>query len=341
MSRNPTSSPRDEATHSRGQLLVATAIILAGSLVVLIVVLNSGLYTGTVATITQDTEQRAAQSYVQAVESDLSAVGTHIDDGVVVADGISDRETRRLESRLTNETAAVSDTYRRLYYYENVDASLSVNRPETAPPAVVISQTTPTNFSYTNSDRLSGSDALITGGTDPEAFYLRIQTASLNASTNDPFKIHLTGYPSGGTQTYEVYDSGTEAVIEDPSGSTCRIPQSTPTATGDLVAGEINGCQEITWPYEPGGVSAFTELRFENPTAVTGEFAIITRDAKLATPFRVGASETPRISANATYPRLNATVRYRTASVDVRQDITVIPDRHTYIPREHNATTSP
>ena len=335
-----TPSTADESTHSRGQLLVATAIILAGSLVVLIVVLNSGLYTGTVATITQDTEQRAAQSYVQAVESDLSNVGTHIDDGIVVADGISDRETVRLESRLTNETTSVSDTYRRLYYYENVDASFSVNSPETAPPAVVVSQTTPANFSYTNADRLGGSNALITGGTEPEALYLRIQTGSLNTSTNDPFKIHITGYPTGGTQTYEVYSSGSDAVIEDPGGSTCRIPQTTPTATGNLVAGEINGCQEISWPYTSGGVSAFTELRFENPTAVTGEFAVVTRDAKLATPFRVGASETPRITANATYPRLNATVRYRTASVDVRQDITVIPDRHTYIPRDNNATTA-
>lgn len=341
MTQTNTSPTSKETTHSRGQLLVATAIILAGSLVVLIIVLNSGLYTGTVATITQDTEQRAAQSYVQAVESDLSTVGTHIDSEIVVSDGVSERETARLESRLTNETAAISDTYRRLYYYENVDASLSVNRPETAPPAVVVSQTNPANFSYTNADRLGGSDALITGGTDPEAFYLRIQTTSLNASTNDPFKIHLTGYPGGTTETYELYSSGGTAVIEDPSGSTCRIPQTTSTATGDLVAGEINSCQEITWPFNSGGVSAFTELRFENPTAVTGEFAIVTRDAQLATPFRVGASETPRITANATYPRLNATVRYRTASVDVRQDITVIPDKHTYIPRRNNTTTSP
>lgn len=314
---------RDTSSNSRGQMFIATAVTLAATLILLIAVLNAGLYTGTAATLNQDIEQQEAQGFAHAVSSDTQDLFTQFSDDVKANDGLSEAEQGELETAFKFELAQIEREYQRLYREDNAEVEIKIDSDDAFEPKVAAAQTEDGNFTY------GGGDNLIIQAEEPEHYFVEFEPDSL--SSTDPFTIVITPHGGGSKAYFTFYEDGDEAVVEDDDGNTCRFPTDGDRVSGDLVEGELNGCTDIQWPYKEGEIDSINNIKYENADNIEGQFAIVTADADRGQSFQIDTGDSDKIQAVPTFGSIEVTVIYRTPTLKFNQQITVTPDKSVYL----------
>lgn len=314
---------RDTPPKSRGQMFIATAVTLAATLILLIAVLNAGLYTGTAATLNQDIEQQEAQGFAHAVSSDTQQLFTQFSGDIKANDGLSEAEQEELEAAFKLELSQIEREYQRLYREDNADVEIKIDSQGAFEPKVAAAQTEDGNFTY------GGGKNLIIQAEEPEQYFVEFEPDSL--SSTEPFTIVITPHGGGSKAEFTFYQDGDEAVVEDDDGNICRFPTDGDRVSGDLVEGEMSGCTEIQWPYEEGEIDSINNIKYENADNIEGQFAIITSDADRGRSFQIDTGDSDKIEAIPTFGSIEITVIYRTPTLTFNQQITVTPDKAVYL----------
>lgn len=271
----------DRGGRDRGQLILVTGLAVAVTLVALVLLLNTVIYTQNLATRGAGVEDGEAVSFRQEV---VEGVG-----GVIDAEN---REEYDSETKVEeNVTAAVSrvDTLLSRYYAESATVADVEAESLALTDGYLLRQTNASrNFSAAGNsapvdwtlaeDAGDGSEAGVRG------FQMTVSRENLTDADSPPagFSVLLDGdsndwrmyvYDDNGDDgdSYEGITVAVKNGSEDSPTAVCSV--SGPEATIDLTAGTINGsaCPELVWAK---GVSAPYDVEFRSGDEATGTYGL-------------------------------------------------------------------
>ena len=269
MNRDPASN---DGRRDRGQLILVTGLAVAVTMVALVLLLNTVIYTQNLATRGAEIEDSEAISFRQeAIEGVGEVVDAEnreeYDNHTLVRQNITDGITRfdGLASRYRAERGTIAD----------------VNES-------TVSYTDGTLLRQTNASRdftSAGNDAAVdwtlvedaSAGDGPgiRGFSLTVSRENLSDSKSSAFAVHA----DDGTDEWQarIYDDGGAITVAVKNGSESEVDSvcsvTGPEATVDLTAGTINGtrCSGLVWA---NGVATPYNVEFDNAGEVTGTYAL-------------------------------------------------------------------
>lgn len=310
----------DVIDDDRGQLLLVAGLVIAITFVLLVLVLNTVIYTENLGTRSNDVGGDDAIAYERAaVDHTAALLPYQVEDPAIDAEAEFAAELDRWAGWSREHTLAERD-----------HADVSVEE----------GNTTGTQIRHTNSSR-EFTDAggatdwtLATGVEHTPEFYIRdLPVDTTTELTNvfavlsaERFRVVITD-DAGNEWWLEIYededaDGNPIVVAETNSGNRCEIQDSNTTI--DLVAGTVDGCA--------GGIDPFTEtvagtysIEYENAGNVEGQYGLfvdidVAREANAES----GAYNDPAASDPPESPYTTPAVYYVTI------DITYENDRLTY-----------
>lgn len=261
-----------EDGRDRGQLILVTGLAVAVTLVALVLLLNTVIYTQNLATRGAGAEDGAAVAYRQEV---LAGVG-----------GVVDAENRAEHANLTALRENVNDS---VAQFDDATAGYYAERGVVADVTEEgLALTNGTLLRQTNGSRefaSAGNDADWTlvedvggAGNAPGArnFRLTVSRENLTDSSSPAgFSVLLDGDAGENWRLYVYDDGGITVAVKngsDPS-ATAVCSASGPEATVDLTAGTINGtaCSGLDYA---AGVDAPYDVVFENGGEATGTYGL-------------------------------------------------------------------
>lgn len=276
----------------RGQLILVTGLAVAVTLVAMVLLLNTVIYTQNLATRGAQVEDGEAISFRGEVVADVG--------------GLLDAENREEHGSWAEARDNVRDA---VFQYDRLVSGSHAKRGTVAEidretlsftEGVLVRQNATPSGDYrnfTNADEAETDWTLAgnVGTTDvPGArnFRLTVSASDLAADEADAFAVRLDGTD---TRRVYVYESGGEIVVSDGDGAdTCTVSES--EATIDLTAETVEGsaCGELDYPTEGP-----YDVVFENPENATGTYEL-TLNASESSPVvsgnfaDAGATESPR-----------------------------------------------
>lgn len=309
-----TSHPPD---NNRGQVLLATAFIIAGILVLLIGITSSGLFAPATVTEPDATPSSTVDAITYGISRDIQETLQQPSPPVGdITDGLSPGDRGIIREQVNEDVTAITTRYEQLYTTSGTSVAISSN-VDTAPVGVYVSQSSMESFP-------SGSQKTLARNTlEPTTAVLVIDTETINA--NDSLSLVFTP-TDGAARTYTVRtgETPTDGIIEAPDGSTCRFPINEQRVRVALVDEDSSGCT-LPWAFEDSSRQRLESIQILNGTSMEGQFGLTIQDPgtgdKLATP--VVSSES--VSARATLTELSLTVTYETPETTYQRRITIHP----------------
>jgi type II secretory pathway component PulJ len=248
----------------RGQLMLVGAIVMAASLLALVVVLNSTIYT-------QNTNPGNSLGEMNEVERQLEAVRTDVDrltDRIGQRDGYVDVHELNATLTVYSERKAEQIVDRRPAYLR-----VTLNESASELEREALRQR---NRSRAVRSRANRSDwTLVDNATFNEStpFELVIEPRSLTPTTfiargedGGDWRLNVSQAPSNAVSVEVTYDNGT-TVSESVSGNAARV---------NVTGGAINGTQRFA--FAPG-LNAPYDLRVENGHRSDGAYHILVNEA--------------------------------------------------------------
>jgi hypothetical protein len=270
-----------DGDRDRGQLILVTGLAVAVTLVALVLLLNTVIYTQNLATRGAGVEDGEAVAFRQEV---VEGVGDVLD--------AENREEYDSEIQvMENVTAGISrfDALLSRYYAEHgtvADIEQSTVTPENVTNGSLIHQTNSSrDFSAAGNDEpvdWTLAEDAGAGNTDAAGvrnFTMTVSRENLTTADSPPagFSVLLDG-DSGNVWRMYVYDDVDEgitvAVKNGTEGSTTVVHSvSGPEATIDLTAGTINGSahSELVWAK---GIFAPYDVDFRSGDEATGTYSL-------------------------------------------------------------------
>jgi hypothetical protein len=260
MNRDPASN---DGRRDRGQLILVTGLAVAVTMVALVLLLNTVIYTQNLATRGAEIEDSEAISFRQeAIEGVGEVVDAEnreeYDNHTLVRQNITDGITRfdGLASRYRAERGTIADVNESTVSYTN---------------GTLLRQTNASR-DFTSVDG-TADWLLVENASDVRNFRLNVSKQGLSDDDSNAFRVRLRGE----SDTWQVYvyeaDDGEIAVSNDADGSApADCTESGPEATIDLTAGTVNGtdCSELDYPTSV----AQYNVTFRNADAVTGTYSM-------------------------------------------------------------------
>jgi len=303
--------------NNRGQVLLATAFIIAGILVLLIGITSSGLFAPATVTESDVTPASTADAITYGISRDIQKVLQQSSPPIGdITDGLSPSDRTIIRERVADDVTAITAQYEQLYTTSGASVTINSN-VDTAPVGVYISQSSMTSFP-------SGSHKTLARNTvEPTVAVLVIDTETMAADDS----LSLVFTPTDGpTETYIVRtgETPTNGVIEAPDGSTCRFPINGQQVRVDLVDRDSSDCT-LPWAFEDNSRQRLESIQILNGTSMEGQFGVTVQDPgtgdKLSTPVVNDES----VSAKATLTELSLTVTYETPKTTYQRRITIHP----------------
>jgi hypothetical protein len=263
----------DRDGRDRGQLILVTGLAVAVTLVALVLLLNTVIYTQNLATRGTGIEDGEAVGFRGEV---VEGVGD-------VLDAENRQEYDEAGKVRDNVTAGVSryDALVSRYYAESATVADVEDEGMALTDGSLVHQTNASR-NFTNADGDAGDWTLVSDAGDGGSPGVRNATftvsgENLSDSRSSAFSVRV----DDGSNQWDVYlydSTGTDAVtvaVQNGSESTphdvCSV--SGPEATVDISAGTINGsaCPELVWAT---GVAAPYDVTFRNPTEAIGIYSL-------------------------------------------------------------------
>lgn len=284
----------------RGQLILVTGLAVAVTLVALVLLLNTVIYTQNLATRGAGVEDGEAIGFQQEV---LHGVGDVID-----AENREEYETRtKVED---NVTAGVTrfDALLSKYYAEGVTVADVEEESLSLTDGYLLGQNNSSrDFSSAGNDEsvdwTLAEDAGAGNTAGVRNFTMTVSRENLTDANSPPAGFSVLLDDSDNVWRMYVYDDGgiTVAVKNGSEGSATAVCSvSGPEATIDLTAGTINGsaCPELVWAK---GVSAPYDVAFRSGDEATGTYNLTvatpdgtTADVKTSNFAGPGDEDSPR-----------------------------------------------
>lgn len=305
----------------RGQLILVTGLTLAVALVILVLLVNTAIYTQNLATRDADVGEDDALAYENALRDGIGGIidrentneyGTRTDLEDNIGDGIGTFERNLSAAYLDSSVAA------------NVDRSTGVYHE-----GELIRQTSTREFTSAG----GSEDWTLAATNDTRAFTAtvdrsQLETLSLSNADNG-FHVELVG-ATGTWQAYVYENASTSEIslaVESPSGPrrhVCSVSQS--SATVDFTRGKLGGedCRAYDWA-EGTGSGYF--LAFENGDDVEGTYNLTVNTTSPLTTV-VGTNFNAVGTSPYTVPAVydyTVTISYETATLEYENRIRIAP----------------
>lgn len=316
----PTRTPDDD---SRGQLLLAAGVLVAGLLIVMVAVLNAGIFTSTAATLDRGDETGDAQAFMSAASEDVRLL----------------YDESEGDERFLDNLTVLEREYNQLYRSENADIIIE---PESENPErgwTVLQQDVDgfTDESATASGGGAGSGlghAVIRQADDPDMFVVEFVPDELVSRSDDHFEITVRAQGGGPdvTETISFYQLAGEAVVEDHEGNRVSFDiDREENVTVDLLEGTAEGQDDLEWPLD-GVDRDRVSIFFDNEDNVTGSWVVITRGPDGETEpgppgnFRtVGEDPDQNLETYEGFVPFDVSVRYRTHELEIERTVELSP----------------
>jgi hypothetical protein len=268
----------DGSSRDRGQVILVTGLAVAVTLVGLVLLLNTVIYTQNLATRGAEVQDGAAVSFRQEA---VEGVGEVVD-----AENRAEYDSRtKLEQNVTagvNRFDALASRYRA----ERGTVAQVEEESLTLTDGTLLRQTDASrNFTSAgeSADWTLVEDASAGTGPGVRGFALTVSRDDLSDSRSSAFTVSVEG---GQTWQARVYDDGGAITVAVKNGSesspdpVCSV--TGPEATVDLTAGTINGtrCPGLVWAT---GISSPYDVTFERADEATGTYALTVRTPAGAT----------------------------------------------------------
>lgn len=304
----------------RGQLILVTGLAIAVTLVALVLLLNTVIYTQNLATRGPGVEDGEAISFRQEA---IEGIG-----GVVDAENREEYDTRgKVED---NVTAGVSrmDTFLSRYYAEGATVADVEEESLSLTEGFVFRQTNASR-NFTSAGGGSSDWTLTEDVGNARNVRLTVSGENLSDGQSGSFHVRLADDDGDEWRVYLYNDSDDDIAVAvqngtDPIEVACTA--SGPEATIDLTRGTINGsaCPKLVWAT---GLDAPYDVTFRNADEVTGTYESTVdapesaiRKTNFAGP---GDSESPRW-AYAIYA-VEADLHFETPNVAFHTTVRVAP----------------
>ncbi|USZ68802.1 hypothetical protein NGM10_03475 [Halorussus salilacus] len=270
-SRSGAGRPRpDDDPRERAQLILVTGLAVAVTLVALVLLLNTVIYTQNLATRGAQIEDGEAVAFrAEAVDG----VGDLLD--AENREEYADRDD--LDEAVRDGIARYDDLLSRYHAEDGTVAEIRTDTVTTT-EGVLVRQTDPSR-NFTNVDDEESDWTLAEDVDDARNVRLTVSDDELAADSDDAFAVVL----DDGSETWRVPvhedGDGDIAVGGDSAPDECRVDGS--TASVDLTAGTVNGseCPELDYPTEMDSY----DIEFENPDRVTGTYELTVDTSEGAT----------------------------------------------------------
>ncbi|WP_135851368.1 DUF7261 family protein [Halorussus salinus] len=280
----------------RGQLILVTGLAVAVTLVALVLLLNTVIYTQNLATRGAEIEDDAAVSFRQEA---VAGVGEVVD-----AENRAEYTTRAEVEE--NVTAGVA-RYDRLAssYHASRGTIAQVDTETLALTEGRLLRQTNSSRNFTSASAASGwtlvEDAGAGGTAGVRGFTLTVNRDDLSDAKTGAFAVRVE---EGGDQWLaRVYDDGGAITVavknasETTADPVCSVTAA--SATVDLTSGTVGGtrCPALDWAK---GVAAPYDVRFDNADDATGTYEVTVDTSAAATAVQTGnfagpgASSSPR-----------------------------------------------
>jgi hypothetical protein len=242
-----------------------TGLAVAVTLVALVLLLNTVIYTQNLATRGAGVEDGEAVDFRQEV---VEGVG-----GVIDAENREEYDSRtKVED---NVTAGVTrfDALLSKYYAESVTVADVEEESLSLTDGVLLHQTNASR-NFTNVDGSSSNWKLAGDVGNARNVRLTVSGENLSDGRSGSFNVRLAGDGGSEWRVYLYNDSDDDIAVAVENGTDdpeVACTASGPEATVDLTRGTINGtpCPKLVWAT---GVSAPYEVTFRNADAVTGTY---------------------------------------------------------------------
>jgi hypothetical protein len=313
-------SAGNDGRRDRGQLILVTGLAVAVTMVALVLLLNTVIYTQNLATRGAEIEDSEAISFRQeAIEGVGEVVDAEnreeYDNHTLVRQNITDGITRfdGLASRYRAERGTIADVNESTVSYTNGTLLRQTNASRD-----FTSAGNDAAVNWTLAEDVGASNAPGTRN-----FQLTVSGENLSSSDSTAFSVRLAN--DSETWQVSVYNNSNDhIVVKNGTGDT--IPNqcivSGPDATIDLTAGTINGsaCPELTYP---SNMTAYS-ISFRNGNRATGTYALTVRNSTQASVDKSNFAEPGNSSSPRWAPAVYAAefeIRFETP--DVAFDTTV------------------
>lgn len=285
-------------------MFLTTALLVAGALVILISVLNAGLYTSTSAAINQNTDQQQALSTVNGVAGDIERTYNNVAADADTEAGLTEYEQQQLEQEFRSQLTILEQQYNELYAEENAVISIELV-DDTADPfesAVGIVQ-------REEGELTQGDDGpLVEHAQAPQTFRLRIDPATI--SSGDPLQVEYN--PAGTAPAQRVTftrASPTEVTITDSVGNTCSV-NTTADIQGDIATGSLGGCTTLEPPLANRDATTVESIRLRNGDDVRGQYFLVTGDTSSGDKLTVNLNSDSDADVIQTFDRITVRIKY-------------------------------
>lgn len=308
----PTWRPRTDTAGpgaERGQIILIGALAMALIFVMLVIVVNGGIYASVMA---NDASRQDTDDAIQAYHQTEHALATSIAHANANHATDHDALTRNLTADLAGTERALADEY------AMTGSSYALSSPTTTNRTVIVQDNASRNFTDA-----TGTSAWtpIDGVDATERLTLVVDRDGLpKPDAADRFRLTI----ANGTATWELgvtHDRDTDEIkldITTPGGSnTCAVANG--TATIDLVEGTLEGthCRDLAFDDIVDGPY---EVRYANAENVTGEYdATFTEGTIVSATAYADGTDSPR----ATVSIASATVSYAYETNGVRHESNV------------------
>ncbi|MBX0298256.1 DUF7261 family protein [Haloarcula nitratireducens] len=268
----------DVTDRDRGQLIVITGLAIALALVVMVLLLNSVIYTGNLATRSVDAGSQSAIAYQQTTTDGVGAI----------VDRVNTRNYTSWSAAQANVTENIS-TYDAVAGRQYLDRGTvaTINEPSltTTDGYLIRHSNTSRAFTSANTTVLAtGRQANWTVAQDVERVrnhQLTVTESSLTQTTTPQQGFSVAVVENGTSSQWHtyIYKNSTHillAVKNESDTSPTPLPScavSGPTATIDLTTGTVNGtdCPGLTWAK---GVSGPYDVEYQNGDAARGTYEL-------------------------------------------------------------------
>ena len=265
----------------RAQLILITGLMLAVTLVAVVLLLNTVIYTENLATRGADAGGAEAIEFRDGAVDDLA--------------GILHREHRNGSANVTESFGASAETYGRtvgdLRARDGVIAAVRPNLSTVEEGYFIAQNETDDGLRNMTAPGSNDADWTVAGNaTRTRNYRLTVDPASLSDSTSGAFTVVADGRPGGTNETWSATltretDGDLTVTVETANGTTVETFASPPDEnhTVDFTAGTVNGepFDALVWaewaqtdgdPYEP------YDVRYENGDRARGTYHLVVDD---------------------------------------------------------------
>lgn len=308
---------QDVANQRRGQVLIATAFIIAGILVLLIGISSSGLFAPATVTQPDATTTAPIDAITYGMSRDIQgALQQSFPSVADPMEGLSSADREIVRNQVSGDVIAITNQYEELHTTGDASVDITSNI-DTASTGIYVSQQSVGSFT-------DGSHKTVATNTlEPTSAVVIIDTETID--TGDRLDITFTPINSP-TRTYTIQtgETPTDGIIKSPGGSTCHFPINEQDVRIDLVQGSVADCT-LPWTFESPSRQRLESIRIQNGTDIRGQFGVTVQDPGTGREFTTPIASDDSISVEPAVIELSLTVTYETPKTTYQRRLTIHP----------------